>query len=55
METGTHQLLVYADDIVLGGSVRTTKKNTEALVVARREIGVEVNADKTKYIVICRD
>ena len=28
---GTHQLLVYADDIkILGRSVRTIKKNTEA-------------------------
>jgi hypothetical protein len=29
-----HQLLVYADDVnILDGSVRTIKKNTEALVV----------------------
>jgi hypothetical protein len=35
---GTHQLLAYADDInILGGSVRTVKKNTEALVVASKE------------------
>ena len=33
---GTHQFLVYADDVnILGGSVDTIKKNTEALVVAR--------------------
>jgi hypothetical protein len=32
---GTHQLLVYADDVhILGGSICTIKKNTEALVVA---------------------
>jgi hypothetical protein len=49
---GTYQLLVYADDVnILGGSVHTKKKNTEALVVAGK-IGLEVNADKTKYMVM---
>ena len=53
---GTHQLLVYADDLnILGGSVHTTKENTESLVVASKEIGLEVNADKTKYVVMSRD
>jgi hypothetical protein len=54
---GTRQLLVYADDIniVLGGSQRTVKKNPEALVVAIKENVLEVNADKTKYIVMSRD
>jgi len=34
---GTHQLLVYADDVnTLGGSIRTIKKNTEASVVASK-------------------
>jgi len=48
--------LVYADDVkMLGGSVHTIKKNTEALVVASKEIGLQVNADKTKYIVMSRD
>jgi hypothetical protein len=33
---GTYQLLVYADYVnILVGSVHTTKKNTEALLVAR--------------------
>jgi len=53
---GTHQLLVYADDVnILGGSVHTIKKNTEALIVASKEIGLEVNVDKTKYMVMSRD
>jgi len=39
----------------LGGSVHTIKKNTGALVVARKETGVQVNADKTKYMVMSRD
>ena len=51
---GTHQLLAYADDVnILGGSVHTVKENAEALVAATKEIGLEVNADKTKYMVIC--
>jgi len=45
---GTHQLLAYADDVnILAGSVHTVKGNTEALVVASKETGLEVNADKT--------
>jgi hypothetical protein len=49
---GTHQLLVYADDVnILGRSINTIKKNTEALVVARKAIGLEVNADKRKCMV----
>jgi len=39
----------------LGGSVHTVKENAEALVVATKEIGLEVNADKTKYMVMSRD
>ena len=53
---GTHQLLVYADDVnILGGSVRTIKENAQALVVVNKEIGLEVNADRTKYMVMSRD
>ena len=41
---GAHQRLVYADDDnILEESVHTVKENTEALVVASKEIG----ADKT--------
>jgi len=50
---GIHQILVYADGVnILGGSVHTVKENTEALVVASKEDGLEVNADKTKYMVM---
>ena len=53
---GTHHLLVYSDDVnVLGGSVPTIQNNAETLRVASNEIGLEVNADKTKYIVVTRD
>jgi hypothetical protein len=36
----------------LGGSVHTVKENAEALPVASKEIELEVNADKTKYMVM---
>ena len=53
---GTHQLLAYADDVnKLGGGIHTLKENAEALVAATREIGLEVSADKTKYMVMSRD
>ena len=48
--------MVYGDDVnILGGSVHTVKKNTEALVFANKEIGQEVNAHKTNYMFISRD
>jgi len=53
---GTHQLLVYADDVnVLSGRVHTVQENAEALVMSIKEIGVEVNADKNKYMVMSGD
>jgi hypothetical protein len=48
--------LAYADDVnILGGSVHTVRENAEALVVATKDIGLEVNTDKTKYMVMSRD
>ena len=53
---GTHQLLAYADDVnILRGSIHTVKENAEALVAAAREIGLELSAAKTKYMVMSRD
>jgi hypothetical protein len=39
----------------LGESVHTVKENAEALVVATKKVGLEVNADKTKYMVMSRE
>jgi hypothetical protein len=53
---GTQQLLVYVDDVnILGGSINIVKKNTEALLVAREEIGLKVSAEETEYKITCRD
>jgi hypothetical protein len=39
----------------LGGSVHSIKKNEEDLVIASKAIGLEVNAEKTKYMVMSRN
>jgi len=39
----------------LGGRVHTIKENTETLVAASKETELEVNADKSKYMVTSRD
>jgi hypothetical protein len=50
---GTHQLLVYADDVnLLGDNIDTVKKNTESLIDASKEIGLEINVEKTEYMLL---
>jgi hypothetical protein len=44
----THQLLVYADDVnLLGDYADTIKKNTQTLIDASKEFGLEVNTEET--------
>jgi hypothetical protein len=48
---GTDQLLVYADGLNrLGDNIGTIKKNTETLIDASKEVGLEINTEKTKYM-----
>jgi hypothetical protein len=52
---GTHLLLVYADDVNLSGdSVNTMKENSETFLEASRDIGLEINAEKTKCMIMSR-
>ena len=39
----------------MGGSVDTVKKSAEVLLAATKEIGLEVNAHKNKYMTVSRD
>jgi hypothetical protein len=47
---GTHQLLAYADDVnLLGDNIDTINNNIKTLIDASKEVGLEVNVEKTKY------
>jgi len=52
---GTHLLMLYTDDNILGGSVHTVKESEGALIVASKHTGLKVNANNTKYMVMYLD
>jgi hypothetical protein len=53
---GTHQLLAYADDVnLLGDNIDTINNNTQTLIDASKEVGLETNIEKTKYMFVSRD
>jgi hypothetical protein len=41
-----HQLVVYSDDV----NIETIEKKTETLIGGTKEVGLELNAEKTKYM-----
>jgi hypothetical protein len=50
---GTHQLLAYADDVnLLQDNIDTINKNIETLIDASKEVGLEINVEKTNYVVL---
>jgi hypothetical protein len=50
------QLLVYADDVnLLADNIDTIKKNTQTLIDGSKEVGGEVKAEKTKYMLLSRE
>jgi hypothetical protein len=52
---GTHQLVAYADDVnIVGENINTVKKNTEAVLDGSKEVGLEMNPEKTKCILTSR-
>jgi hypothetical protein len=50
---GTHQLLACADDVnLLGDNINNIKKNTGTSIDASKEVGLEINVEKTKYVLL---
>jgi putative IMPACT (imprinted ancient) family translation regulator len=52
---GANRLLAYAGDVnQLGDNIDTTKKNTETLFEASEKVCLEVNIEKTEYMLLSR-
>jgi hypothetical protein len=52
---GEHQFPAFSDDVnLLGDNIDTIKKNTDTLIDASKEVGLEIIVEKTKYILLSR-
>jgi hypothetical protein len=52
---GTHQLLPYADDVnLLEDNIDSIRRNTETVIDASTEVGLEINREKSKYVLLSR-
>jgi hypothetical protein len=50
---GTHQLLACAHDVnIVGENIHTIQKITKALLVVSKDVGLEVNQKKTRYMLM---
>jgi hypothetical protein len=50
---GSHQLLSYADVVnLLGDNIDIIKQNTQTLLDASKEGGLDINAEKTTYMLL---
>jgi hypothetical protein len=50
---GTHQKLVYADDVnLLGDSINTIEEKSERLLEATSDTGLVINAEKAKNMIM---
>jgi hypothetical protein len=47
--------LAYADDINIGGeNIDAIQKNTKSLLYGSKEVGLQVNLEKIKYMLVSR-
>jgi hypothetical protein len=52
----THKILAYVDDgNLLGDNIDTINKNTQTLIGASKEVDLEVNVEKTKYMLVSQN
>jgi hypothetical protein len=53
--SGTHKLLIYADVAnLLGANIDAIKRNRGTLIDPTKEVGLGVNTEKTKYVLMSR-
>jgi hypothetical protein len=50
---GTHQFLACADDVnIVGENINAIQRNKKALLDVSKEVGLEVNPEKTTYMLV---